>query len=192
MRGWEQRYRLRERPDEDFNAAPTPLLVETVKNMHPGRALDLACGTGRNALWLAEQGWNVTAVDGAASAIEALRHRATERGVAVDARVADLQKGEYQIERAAWDFIAMCYYLQADLFEAAKQGVVRGGIVLIIVHAAEPGEEPTEHALRSGDLPNHFGGWDILHSREGKPRDPSHLRRAAEIVARRPANEISS
>ena len=72
----------------------------------------------------------------AASAIESLRGRASERGLAMDARVADLEKGEYRIEPAAWDFIAMCYYLQRDLFEAAKQGVVPGGVVLAIVHAA--------------------------------------------------------
>ena len=186
LRGWDERYRLRERVAEDFEAAPNPLLMETVKDMAPGRALDLACGTGRNALWLAEQSWTVTAVDGSAAAIEVLRRRASERGLTLDARVADLESSQFRIDRAAWDLIAMCYYLQLDLFEAAKQGLVPGGIVLVIIHASEVGEEPTSHSVRSGELGNYFRGWEILHNYEGAPRDPSHRRRVAEIVARRP------
>ena len=81
--GWEERYRL-----EDFELAPTALVVETTKAAAPGKALDLACGTGRNALWPAEQGWSVTAVDGAPGAIEIVRKKASERGLTVDARVA--------------------------------------------------------------------------------------------------------
>lgn len=192
LRGWDERYRSRERIVEDFEAAPTPLLMETAKSMTPGRALDLACGTGRNALWLAEQGWTVTAVDGSAAAIEALRCRAAERGLSLDAKVADLEKGEYRIDREAWELIAMCYYLQIDLFEAAKQGVVRGGIVLAIVHVSQPGEAPTAHCLRSGELEKHFAGWEILHSFEGPPGDPSHRKHVLEIVARRPPRGVSS
>lgn len=191
LRGWDERYRSRERIVEDFEAAPTPLLMETTKKLASGRALDLASGTGRNALWLAAHGWTVTAVDGSAAAIEALRCRATERGLSLDAKVADLEKGEYRIAREAWDLIAMCYYLQIDLFEAAKQGVVGGGIVLAIVHVSEPGEGPTAHCLRPGELEKYFGGWEILHSFEGQPSDPSHRKRVAEIVARRPQRGVS-
>ena len=53
---------------------PHPLLVEAASKLTPGRALDLACGTGRNALWLAQHGWDVTAVDASPTAIETLRH----------------------------------------------------------------------------------------------------------------------
>jgi tellurite methyltransferase len=184
--GWEQRYRSGERAEVDLGTAPTPLLVETAKRLAPGRALDLACGAGRNALWLAEQGWEVTAVDGAPTAIEVLRRRAAERGVTVDAKVADLEKGEYWIERSRWNLIAMCYYLQRNLFEPAKQGVVPGGIVLAIVHITEPGEEPTAHRLRPGELVRFFQGWEILHLFEGRANDTAHRRAVAQIVARRP------
>ena len=124
--GWDERYRSRVRAAEDLDAVPTPLLVETAKKLAPGKALDLACGTGHNALWLAAQGWSVTAVDGSPVAIEILRSRASERGVIVSARVADLEKSEYQIEPSSWNLVAICYYLQRDLFEPAKQGVVPG------------------------------------------------------------------
>jgi SAM-dependent methyltransferase len=160
---------------------PTPLLVETTAKLKPGRALDLACGTGRNAVWLAERGWAVTAVDGSPAAIEALRARDSR----VHAQVADLEKGEFKIDESRWDLIAMCYYLQPDLIETSKRGVVTGGVVLVIVHITEPGEEPTKHRLRPGELARFFNGWEILHNHEGSPNDPEHRRLSAEIVARR-------
>src|SRR6266436_1513971 len=134
IRNWDERYSSGERAAEDIDAAPTPLLVETSKRLTPGRALDLACGAGRNALWLAEQGWSVTAVDGSPAAIEILRSQALSRGVTVNVKVADPEKCESQIEPASWNLIAICYYLQRDPFSPAKQGVVPGGIVISIVH----------------------------------------------------------
>src|SRR6185437_450500 len=103
-------------------------------------ALDLACGTGRNALWLAGRGWEVTAVDGSAVAIDILRRRAPSN---VRTQVADLERGAYRIEPAAWDLILICHYLQRDLFEPATQGLKPGGIVLVIVNLVELGQEPT-------------------------------------------------
>jgi len=183
---WEERYRAERCSASDTEATPTPLLVETARHLAPGKALDLACGTGRNALWLAEHGWSVTAVDGAPAAIEILRSRAAERGITVDARIADLEKGEYQIERSAWNLIVICYYLQRDLFQPAKEGLVPSGILLAIVHIAEPGEEPTERRLRPGESMKYFQGFEILHRHEGQPNDAAHRRPVAEIVARRP------
>jgi tellurite methyltransferase len=177
--GWEERYRL-----EDFDPEPTTLVVETARVVAPGKALDLACGAGRNALWLAEQGWSVTAVDGAPAAIEIVRKRASERGLTVDARVADLENREYRMERSAWDLITICCYLQRDLFEPAKLGTKPGGLLLAIVHVTEPGEEPTYKKLKPGELESYFQGWEIIHRYEGRP---TNQRRVAEIVARRPS-----
>jgi SAM-dependent methyltransferase len=183
---WNKRYRLRERPAEDLDAAPTPLLVKTAAQLGPGKALDLACGAGRNALWLADHGWEVTAVDGADAAIEILQIRAEERGLKINALVADLEKDEFEIEPSGWDLVAMCYYLQRNLFEPAKRGVAPGGILISIVHMSEPGEEDGPHRLRPGQLERYFTGWEILHRHEGKPTDSAHHRAVAEIVARRP------
>jgi len=152
----------------------------------PGRALDLACGTGRNALWLANQGWKVTAVDGAPTAIKILQRRAGLGGLSVDAKVADLERDEYQIEPSAWDLICICYYLQRNLFDSAKLGLAPGGVLLAIVHIAASGEQPTHHRLGLGQLADYFRDWEILHRYEGQPSDPAHHRPAAEIVSRRP------
>ncbi len=176
--GWDERYRTGQFPD----AGPTPLLVEVAEGLPPGRALDLACGAGRNARWLAERGWAVTAVDGAAAAIDILRSRCP----AVDARVADLERHEFAIEPSAWDLIAVCYYLQRYLFEPVKLGLAPGGVAVVIVHMVEPGHEESRFSTQPGELASYFEGLEILHRYEGAPRDPEHRRAVAEIVVRRP------
>jgi tellurite methyltransferase len=186
IREWEERYRLRERPEEDSASAPVPVVMQTAGALTPGRALDLACGTGRNALWLAEHGWKVTAVDGARTAVEILLGRAKERGLTVDARVADLERWECRIEPEAWDLICICYYLQRDLFEPAKRGVAPGGVLIALVHIAAPGEQATQHRLAAGELIDYFRGWDVIHQFEGLPKDTVHRRLVAEIVASKP------
>jgi SAM-dependent methyltransferase len=183
---WNERYRTGAHAASDFNLEPSPLLASVASKLPPGRALDLASGAGRNALWLAAHGWLVTAVDGSSAAIEVLCTRATESHLPINTVVADIQKHEFPIAPSAWDLIAMCYYLQRDLFEPAKNGVVPGGVIVAIVHITEPGEEPTGHRLRAGELAGYFADWEVLHYREGTPNDPVHKRACAEIVARRP------
>ncbi len=183
---WNERYRTRERAD-DFSAAPTPLVVETAQQMCAGQALDVACGAGRHALWLATRGWSTAAVDGSEVAIAALRSKAEQLGVTVDARVANLARGEFPMEEARWDLVLMCYYLQRDLFDSLKNSVVPGGLALVIVHIVESGGEPTPTRLGRGVLHTYFEGWEILHRYEGESRDPAHHRPVSEIVARRPA-----
>jgi tellurite methyltransferase len=175
---WDERHRAGEERDD---ATPLPLVVENASEMKPGRALDLACGAGRNALWLAEHGWSVTAVDGSPAAIELVRMRASARGVNVNAQVADLEKYEYTIEPEHWDLVVISYYLQRDLFEPAKRAVLPGGVLTAIVLLGEG-----RFSLRPGELRAYFSGWEILHDREGNPGDSPAHRAVAEIVARRP------
>jgi len=151
---------------------PTPLLVETAQELPPGRALDLACGNGRNAAWLAEHGWKVTAVDRSPVAIPA-----------VDTHVADLEKHEFPIGEASWDLIVVSLYLQRDLLEPIKRGLKPGGIAIVIVLMMEPGREQSLFRVRPGELAKYFEGWEILHYYEGKSSDSEHHRSVAEIVA---------
>ena len=167
LSGWDERY-----AKQAAHWTPTPLLVETAKKLTPGRALDLACGSGRNAIWLAEHGWNVTAVDRSPVSIPG-----------VDTHVADLEKHEFAIAEDSWDLIVVCYYLQRDLFEPIKRGVKRGGVALAIVHIFESGHEQSRFSLKPGELADYFQGWKILHSFEGKTE---HHRAVAELVATKP------
>lgn len=183
LHSWEEKYREKAGTPRQ----PDPLLIKVSSDLTPGRALDLACGTGRNALWLAQQGWNVTAVDGSPSAIETLHAHAAELGVNVETRVADLEQGWYKIEPVRWDLIAICYYLQRSLFESAKRGVVPGGTLLAIALMVEPGKEHSPFRVQPGELRSFFEDWDVQHYREGA--NSSHGA-VAEIAARRPLTSL--
>jgi SAM-dependent methyltransferase len=157
---------------------PAPLLVQVADLLPPGRALDLACGPGRNALYLARLGWQVTAVDSSASAIAHLRRQAPH----VDARFADLERGEFAIGPAAYDLICDFYYLQRDLFPAIREGVRPGGVFAGAVHLFDPGHNPA-FSLRPGEFRAEFDGWKILYYSEGA--EAGRERRSAGIIARR-------
>src|SRR5579872_6842712 len=90
-RDWNQHYA----DPAHVHPEPDPLLVEAVEWLRPGQALDLACGPGRHARYLARLGWNVTAVDSSSTAIALLR--APSPGLAIDARLADLERCEFRI-----------------------------------------------------------------------------------------------
>lgn len=180
--GWEKMYRSGERGSEDH---PTRLLVETAEKLRPGKAIDLACGTGRNALYMAAKGWDVTALDGSASAIETLKQRAEERELDVRAQIADLSAPDFTLKSNQYDLIVIAYYLQRDLFPKVKAALRPGGVVLAIVHTPEHAEQGSEKRAAPGELRGYFAGWEILHYYEGASRDPAHRRPVAEIVARR-------
>lgn len=189
MNKWDERYSR----GENLSDAPHPLVVEYAAKLKPGRALDVACGAGRHAIWLAERGWRVTAVDYSRVAIEILLGRARERGLTIDARVADLERDEFSLEPRSYDLIVNCGYLQRDLFPAIRAGVRVGGLVLAVIKMADddPGVKPINPAflLDPGELRAEFSGWELWHDYEGKPRHrphPLHLPGGnAEIVARR-------
>lgn len=187
--GWEEKYRSGECGKED---APTVLVVETAASLAPGTAIDLACGAGRNALYLAEKGWRVTAVDGSESAVELVRKRSAARGLQVETAVADLTAASFTIATDVFDLIVIAYYLQRDLLAQAKAAVRPGGVVLAIVHTPEKGEESSYKRAAPGELRGFFRSWEILHDYEGPSRDPAHHRPVAEIVARRPPAGIGN
>ena len=184
LAGWDEQYRKNTDSATEHELVPNPLLVNAVGDLRPGRALDLACGTGRNALWLAQRGWSVTAIDGSAAAIETLRGRAANNGVTIDAQIADLEDSGFRITPARYDLIATCYYFQRNLIEQCRQGLVPGGVMVGIALLIEPGKERSTFRLQPGDLRSYFADWDILRYREGTDVWEHKI---AELVARRPA-----
>jgi SAM-dependent methyltransferase len=127
---WELEYG---RPDRAPAQRPGRLLVEATEGLAPGRALDLACGEGRNAAWLVARGWRVTAVDFSA---EALR-RAQRLGADVDWCQADVR--EVGIAEGAYDLVVLAYlHLPPDAMRAmlarAAGGVSPGGRLVVIGH----------------------------------------------------------
>jgi tellurite methyltransferase len=183
---WDECYRR----GEHLNDAPAPLIAKAIERFQPGRALDLACGAGRHALFLAERGWRVTAVDASRVAIETVQKQALERSLDVDALVADLEKYEFEIQPQSFDLVCDCYYLQRDLFPAIRAGVRPGGVAIAIIHIVDDSSNVKpmnpDFLLRPGELRRFFAGWEMLHEFEGKPADAPYQRAVAEIVARRP------
>jgi len=180
---WDERYRRGEAADEK----PHPLFVEFVSDLKPGRALDVACGLGRHALWLAGRGWRVTAVDSSRVAIEILRQRSAEQGVIIESHVADLECREFSIEPNSYDLIVICNYLQRDLFAPIKAGIREGGTALIVIPMVDdnPNIKPMNPAylLGSGELRSEFEGWELIHYSES--RRAAGRRTTAEMIARR-------
>jgi 2-polyprenyl-3-methyl-5-hydroxy-6-metoxy-1,4-benzoquinol methylase len=120
-----------------FGVDPNHFLVAEVDGLPPGRALDLACGAGRNDVWLAERGWTVTAVDFSDVAIETARRLAAERGVEVEWLVADV--GEWEPPARAFDLVVVLYlHLPGEergrIMRRAAAAVASGGTILVVGH----------------------------------------------------------
>jgi SAM-dependent methyltransferase len=131
---WNERYAARELI---WSAEPNHLFAEQVQDLVPGTALDVACGEGRNALWLAEQGWQVTAIDFSDVAIDKARRIAAERGVTVKWIADDVS--ECPLPERAFDLVCILY-LHTDPAERALwlprviDAVSPGGTFLYIGH----------------------------------------------------------
>lgn len=186
MADWDQRYRS----GEHVTKEPSPLLRTAIKGLQPGRALDIASGVGRHAIFLAEHGWQVTAVDSSRAGIEILQQRARKAGLTVDARVADLESGEFQIESGAYDLICVFYYLQRNLFSPIRAGVKPGGTVVAATHLNDGKEDakPANPAflLERGELKQLFADWEITYYREGESDEGGHHHDTAYLSARKP------
>jgi SAM-dependent methyltransferase len=120
-----------------WSAQPNEFLVAEVTELPAGRALDVACGEGRNAIWLAEQGWDVTGVDFSPVAIDKARRLAETRGVTVTWLLADVETDIPQL--AAFDLVAVFYLQLASqsrrtAFGAAAAAVAPGGTLLVVGH----------------------------------------------------------
>ena len=137
---WNARYGEKIRED---GFEPDPYLVEAHNHLvaplfpRQGRALDLAGGTGRHAIWLARQGWNTTLLDISPVALESARKRSGEEHLSLQLVEADLD--EYLLPEDTFDLIAGFYFLQRALFPSLQRSLRAGGIVLQSAYAVGGG-----------------------------------------------------
>lgn len=183
-RFWDSRYRER---DRIWSGEPNHALVTAIPDVPPGRALDLGCGEGGDTLWLAQRGWQVTAVDVSSTAVDRARSLAAHHHIAtgqITWLVADLERWQPE---GPFDLVSACFL--ASPIEFDRTGVLRrvasavaaGGYLLIVAHAGPPpwaaGHEHANHVFLRPDeelanLGLGSGPWDVIIS-EVRPRDAS-------------------
>ncbi|MDO7850588.1 class I SAM-dependent methyltransferase [Hymenobacter convexus] len=112
-----------------LNEKPNALLVETVQGLEPGTALDADMGEGRNAIYLAQMGWQVTGVDVAEKALAYAQARAKKLGVPLTTEVADMAKYDWGTNK--WDLIVLSYAGGRDYAAHVKKALKPGGIVVL-------------------------------------------------------------
>jgi tellurite methyltransferase len=188
-RRWNRRYR--ERGVRAFEKAPSPWVVEhhaLLTEASGRRALDVACGEGGNAGYLADLGFDVDAVDVSDVAIDALREAAVSRGLSVHPRRADLERGGLPTGR--YGVIVQIHYLQRDLFGPLSRALTLGGLLILQTFTRADREElgngvDARYLLEAGELPGCFPELEVIDHREAIVEHGAGRRAVAGLVARR-------
>ena len=160
---------------------PHPLLVRFVSQnvLTGGRALDVACGVGQNAIWLAQRGFTVDAVDISPVAIERARRAAAQAGAAVNFIHADLDT--WSPSAGTYELVIGFRFLNRKLLLRLQAALRPGGWLLYqtfnLRRLTPDSDFPPEHLLDIGELARTFAGWDIIESGDdgGPLRDQSWI-----------------
>jgi SAM-dependent methyltransferase len=154
QQAWEEHYGGQERV---WSGRVNVRLAELVESMSPGRALDLGCGEGADAIWLAEHGWHVTAVDISQTALDRAAVDAANRGLAtrIDFQRHDLTQS---FPSGVFDLVSAQFLHstvpmdRARLLRRAADAVAVGGNLIVVDHAAPP-PWASEHQHRHHEFP---------------------------------------
>ncbi len=149
---WEGRYGA---DDYEPLRDPSEFLTQSASGLSPGRALCLAAGGGRNAVWLATAGWQVTAVDISPRGLAWCEQLAGAHGVQIETVVADLST--HELGSQAWDLITMIFFYDPALFPAIREALTPGGHFLL-------------HTFSQGQIAQDWG-----------PSSPTHLARPEDV-----------
>ena len=180
---WEARYGAEDyAPDQE----PVLFLCEHVDTLPVGRALCLAAGTGRNAVFLAERGFAVTAVDISARGLAWCRALAERRGVEVTTVEADLLSWDFG--EGEYDLVTDFYYYEQALFPAIGRALKPGGHFVFQTFSVDQALRSTGPRNRAFMVESHellaaFAGWGIRYFEDAVVEDQAVVR----IVAQKPA-----
>jgi hypothetical protein len=179
---WDARYRA----GDHTAGKPSPFLVSLAARLPTGRALDVAGGAGRNALWLAAQGLDVTVADVSEVGLSLARERAAAAGLAIATRTVDLTAEPFPA--GPWDLLLCILYLERSLFPAFEHALAPGGLFLWLHPTVENLERhpkpPRPFLLDRGEAPSLLGDLEVLIYDEGWSEDGFH---EARVLARKRA-----
>lgn len=153
---------------------PAKLLKDYLPLLPIGKALDVAMGKGRNSIFLASHGFEVTGLERDEESIRICKDEADKAGVKIDARHVDLEDLEsYQIEGSAYDVVICFYYLQRNLFSPIKDAIKPQGIIiyetfLIDQHLKTGHPKRREYCFEHNELLKFFPEFRILYYHEGQ------------------------
>lgn len=188
-----ERWNEKHREVQVGGGTPREWLVEheaLIDELPKGRALDVACGRGREALWLAERGFTVDAVDVADVAVDAVRAAARERALPLQAWRVDLVETAGPFPREPYDIIVDFYFLERSLFPRMAAALAPGGLLVVETftrdHVEVLGHDmPARFLLDHNELLTAFPGLRVVHYREAIIAGGDRGRAVASIVVRR-------
>ena len=194
---WDQRYSS---DTYVYGTEPNGFLITAAARLPPGKVLCLGEGEGRNAVWLAAQGHEVTAVDASGVGLRKAQRLAAERGVRITTVHADL--AAFDIEPGAWDGIVsiFCHLppaLRADVHRRCVAGLRPGGVLLLEAYTPRQvslgtGGPPTAELMMDAEtLRTELAGLELLELREcerevHEGEFHNGLGAVVQLVARRP------
>jgi SAM-dependent methyltransferase len=183
---WDRRYE-----EDPTIGAPSGWLL-TLGSLLPtsGRALDVAGGTGRNSLWLAERGLSVTSVDISPVGLEAAHAAASQRGLDLEIYEANLETEP--LPAGLWDLVLCFHYLQRSLIEAAPNLLRPAGLLvceIATVRNLERHQHPiSRFLLEEGELADLARCLDVVSYTEGWTETDQHLARLVAQGTGRPSS----
>lgn len=181
---WDARYR-----DAYVARPPSALLRRWLGQLPAGRALDLACGTGRNTLLLAEHGWQALGVDISPVALQLASAEARQRGLTLDLLAVDVARWQWPIDR--FDLVGVFRFLDRALCPRIMGALRPGGVLIyetftVAQRAYEGGPRSDALLLQPDELPALFPTLHVLEYAEGVVEEDGRPRALARLVARRP------
>ena len=158
---WDRKYDTEE---YIFGKAPVAFLQEHLHLLPKGKTLDIAMGEGRNGVFLATQGFEVTGFDISEIGLNKAQALAKERGVSIETEVVDLER--HQFSEETYDLIICTYYLQRDLFPKIVKALKTGGMVLVETYTVDylkyHSRFPRQYLLESNELLQQFQDLEII------------------------------
>lgn len=153
-------------PSYEANWAPEVMLASQLKDLAPGHALELACGIGANALFLAKRGWTVDAVDQSDVAIERLRRAARSEGVSGQISLHLSDARAFHIEKDSYDLVVCIRFLDRSLLDPLAAALKPGGLLLFktftTAHLRYQPRFPEAYCLEPDELPSLFPSLAVV------------------------------